>query len=121
MAGTQGDEWIGLHHQAGPNAESIVAMEQDRHDHQFLQSKLASNAVSRAGAERKINQRLGWRTPLRRKPGWIEFLRFRPESVAPMEMKNRDDHIHPLRDTIAAQLILRRTTAPDRPNRGIQT
>src|SRR5205814_3357539 len=78
-------------------------------------------AIARSRPKRKINYRFGRRSARRRKSGRIEFPRLRPESVAPVEMKDRHNHIHSLRNTIAAQFVLLGAATTDRPDRRIKT
>src|SRR6266511_5274052 len=83
---TQRDQRVWLDSKARLKTELKMAVENDGHDHEFLQGKMVPDAASRPGPEGKVNHCLRRRAAFGRKTRRLELLRRGPKKFAPVEM-----------------------------------
>ena len=76
-------------------------------------------AIIPIGPEREIDERFDRWTAIRDEAAGVKFVRLGPVSLAPMEVEDGHDDIHPHRNAITLQFIFLRATATNRPDGGI--
>src|SRR5215207_5409646 len=80
---------------------------------------MVADATAWAGAERKIERRIGRRAALWREASRVKSPWLGPEALAPVKVKDGHHHVHAHRNPAPAQLIFLGAATANRPNRRI--